>query len=661
MFLKNIQSNFRQTLIKTNQSIYLRPKLNAFSLSNLYYNPVRTFSANNDIIPNFIERFSLDENYFNGRKKQVDILKKQQVDYETKISEENTLRYFKKQNVLGFHKELLQIRKRNKWQLLKLEYSNVNIRKEVKFAKKKLGMGYNSQHVNVFKSQIASDLAIIVLLHIQLFTKISSLYNSDEEDTETSISVDQNEQGDKKKLKSKDESKSVSFMLQDLFKNDKNIIKPEQNIKTKFTDVQGIDEFKEELEELVDYLKHPKKYTDAGATIPKGILQTGAPGTGKTLMARALAGEANCSFFYKSGAEFEEIYVGVGAKRVRELFEKARKSAPSIIFIDEIDALASQRSSMHNSSMRGTINQILTEMDGFKQSSNIIVIGATNQEKSIDKAILRPGRFDKTINVPYPDYEGRKKILYYYLDKIKYDSESVNSDTLSKACIGFTGADIKNFVNLSILNAVKSKRKSAIHEDFEFAQDRVRQGTGRKRMCITEQEKLMTAYHEGGHTLVSLLTKGSLPLHKCTILPRGPSLGHTAFLPEKDLHNTTKEQLLARIDVALGGRQAEEMIYGTDEITTGCSSDLQQATNIAYQFIRRFGMGDTFMISAEKNGLSDKLNYEIDTKVQEILTQSLYRVNQVLDGNKGQLEILAKKLVEKETLSSDEIKKLIGI
>jgi len=251
--------------------------------------------------------------------------------------------------------------------------------------------------------------------------------------------------------------------------------------------------------------------------------------------------------------------------------------------------------------MRGTINQILSEMDGFNQTSNIIVIGATNLERSIDKAIMRPGRFDKTIHIPYPDYEGRKKILQYYLNKIKYDKDSVKCETLSSAIIGFTGADIKNFVNISILNCVKNKRPQAIHEDFEFGLDRVRMGIGRKNMSVSNEEKYLTAYHEGGHTLINLLTPGSLPLHKCTILPRGPSLGHTAFLPDKDLHNTTKQQMLASIDGLLGGRQAEEMIYGTDEITTGCSSDLQQATKAAYSYVRNFGMGEDIMLSGEKN------------------------------------------------------------
>lgn len=286
----------------------------------------------------------------------------------------------------------------------------------------------------------------------------------------------------------------------------------------------------------MDYLKNPKKYTNVGADIPKGILLAGPPGTGKTLMARALAGEAGCKFFYKSGSEFDEIFVGVGSKRVRELFKKARQNSPAIIFIDEIDAMTASRNPMFSSVSRNTINQLLTEMDGFKPSDNVIVIGATNMANSIDKAVLRPGRFDKIIDVSLPDIKGREKIIDYYLKKIKHDDD-VSQETLAKATTGFSGADIKNFVNIAILNAIKEGRKLANHSDFEFALDRVTMGIGRKSMHVSEEEKLMTAYHEGGHTLVNLLTPGTLPLHKVTILPRGPALGFTAMLPDKDYHS----------------------------------------------------------------------------------------------------------------------------
>jgi len=258
-------------------------------------------------------------------------------------------------------------------------------------------------------------------------------------------------------------------------------------------------------------------------------------------------------------------------------------------------------------------------MDGLKTSDNIIVIGATNVEKTIDKAILRPGRFDKVINVSYPDFEGRKKILDYYLEKIVYDKESVNSEILARACFGFTGADIKNFVNLSILKAIKESRKYAIHDDFEHSLDRILMGVGRVNMKIEDKERLMTAYHEGGHTLVNLLTKGSMPLHKVTILPRGGALGYTAFLPNKDMVSTSRLQMKAYIDTALGGRVAEEIIYGNKEISTGCSSDLSVATNQAYNYIRSYGMmDDKIIIASDKDKLSDKLNFQIDTEVQNL-------------------------------------------
>jgi len=314
----------------------------------------------------------------------------------------------------------------------------------------------------------------------------------------------------------------------------------ETNIKTRFSDVLGIDEFKEELIELVDYLKNPKKYTDAGAKIPKGILLVGPPGTGKTLLARALAGEAGCTFFYKAGSEFDELFVGMGARRVRELFKKARQKAPAIIFIDEIDSVAGTRRAMDASHSRDTINQILAEMDGFKQTDNVVVIGATNFPEAIDPAVKRPGRFDKIIHVPLPDVKGREEIFRYYLNKIKVDSK-VDPKFLARQTSGMSGADIQNMVNLAILNAIKNNRTKAEPNDFEFANDRIRMGIGRKNMLVSDKEKLMTAYHEGGHALVSLLTEGAVPLHKVTILPRGPALGFTSMVPEKDELSQSKK------------------------------------------------------------------------------------------------------------------------
>ena len=379
-------------------------------------------------------------------------------------------------------------------------------------------------------------------------------------------------------------------------------------------------------------------------------------------MARALAGEAGCNFFYKSGSEFDEVFVGVGSKRIRELFKEARKKKPAIIFIDEIDALTSQRNPMLSSVSRNTINQLLAEMDGFRKTENVIVIGATNLPQAIDKAVMRPGRFDKTIHVSLPDIEGRKNIIKFYLKRIKYDKEDVNINTLAQASTGFSGADIKNFVNIAILNCIREGRKMADNNDFEFALDRITMGIGRKNMHVSEEDKLMTAYHEGGHTLVNLLTDGALPLHKVTILPRGPALGFTAMLPDKDYHSQTRKQILSHIDVALGGRIAEELIYGNEKITTGCSSDLQRATSLAYSFVRSYGMdSEACLISSDKKSLSEAFNYRIDQKVQNMLNESFLRTQNLLNINKDKLDKLADELVKKETLSAQQIRELLNL
>lgn len=325
-----------------------------------------------------------------------------------------------------------------------------------------------------------------------------------------------------------------------------------QNTEVFFKDVRGISEFKDELEEIVDFLKHPEKYAAAGAQIPRGVLLNGPPGSGKTLMAKAMASEAGVNFIYKSGSEFEEIYFGVGAQRVRKLFKRARQYAPCIIFIDEIDAMAVNRSQMGTSQL-GCLNQLLTEMDGFVASDNVIVLAATNQLDVLDKALTRPGRFDKIIHVGYPDKDGRKDILDYYLQKIKWDEANVDLDVISRATTGFSGSQIKNLVNVAALNAVKQQRSKAVHEDFEFAIDRISMGTGKKNMHVTEKDKLLTAYHEGGHTLANLLTKGTLPLHKVTILPRGSALGYVlvdsvsplCFLTRTSTPNQRKRCLLS--------------------------------------------------------------------------------------------------------------------
>ena len=452
-----------------------------------------------------------------------------------------------------------------------------------------------------------------------------------------------------------DESNPLSLINK--FSNNSEI----KNVTTKFADVQGIDEFKEELEDIVDFLKNGQKYRDAGAYIPKGVLLVGPPGTGKTLLAKAIAGEAGCSFFYKSGSEFDEVFVGIGAKRVRQLFQQAQKKAPAIIFIDEIDALTASRTGFESSNRRQTINQLLEQMDGFKQLENVVVIGATNMPDKIDKAILRPGRFDKIINVPYPDRQGRKEIFDLYLSKVKYDKDNVDLDTIVKATTGFTGASIRNMVNIAVLNAIKEGRDKANHLDFEHALDRIRMGVGRKHMMITEQERLMTAYHEGGHTLVNLLTHSAMPLHKVTILPRGAALGFTAMLPQQDAFYMNRGELISQVQIALGGRVAEELVFGNEDVTTGCSSDMDKATDLVFKLLREYGMETGYLLSRAKDDLSESYNSLIDKQAQKLLIEQLEITRRLLKVNRPKLDLLAEELVKKETLSRSEIEKLLNL
>lgn len=442
-----------------------------------------------------------------------------------------------------------------------------------------------------------------------------------------------------------------------IFKDDK----PVQNQSTKFSDVRGINEFRKELEDLVDLIKNGKKYKDAGAYIPKGVLLVGPPGTGKSLLAKAIAGEAGCAFFYKSGSEFDEVYVGVGAERIKNLIKKARQHSPAIIFIDEIDQLTPDRLRFSMNGGSQTLNQLLTEMDGFKALENVIIIAATNLPEKVDKAMLRPGRFDKIINIPYPDKEGRQDIFEYYLSKVKYDKDDLDLQTLVKATPGFSGAAIKNMVNIAILNAIKEKRDQANHLDFEYALDRVTMGIGRKRMYISEKERLMTAYHEGGHALVNLLTRSANPLHKVTILPRGPALGFTSMLPEQDTYYYDKVEILKQIQIALGGRIAEELVYGNDDITTGCSSDMDKATELAFDLLRKYGMNKHFLISRNKSDLSDAYNAKIDEQAQSLIKEGIEKVRHMLKTNRAHLDKFAHELVKRETMSRKEVEDLLNL
>ncbi|RHY91870.1 hypothetical protein DYB35_005080, partial [Aphanomyces astaci] len=368
----------------------------------------------------------------------------------------------------------------------------------------------------------------------------------------------------------------------------------------KFADVKGVDEAKDELDEIVQYLRDPDKFTRLGGNLPKGVLLMGPPGTGKTLLARAIAGEAGVPFFYSSGAEFEEMYVGVGARRVRDLFDAAKKKAPCIVFIDEIDAIGGTRHLKEQSALKMTLNQLLVEMDGFDQNKGIIVIGATNFPESLDNALTRPGRFDRSVSlstvqtlshilcrhvtVPLPDIAGRKDILELYTSKIPLGND-VNLDILARATPGMSGAELSNLVNEATLRSSLLNQTVVDMSAFEFAKDKLLMGAERKSAIISPESARLTAYHEGGHALVAINTPGAHPVYKATIMPRGQALGMVSQLPEGDQTSITRKQLLARLDVCMGGRVAEEMIFGKDEVTGGASSDIMQATQLARQMV----------------------------------------------------------------------------
>ncbi len=445
----------------------------------------------------------------------------------------------------------------------------------------------------------------------------------------------------------------------------------EKKVKITFEDVAGIDEAKEELEEIVEFLKSPQKFQRLGGKIPRGVLLVGAPGNGKTLLAKAIAGEAGVPFSSISGSDFVEVFVGVGASRVRDMFEHAKKNSPCIIFIDEIDAVGRQRDSFSrggNEEREQTLNQLLVEMDGFEESQGVIVLAATNRADVLDPALLRPGRFDRRIMVQYPDMNGREKILRVHSKNVPL-SPDVNLKTVARGTPGFSGAELANLVNEAALLAARMNKLSVNMQNFEMAKDKVLMGSERKSMSMTDEEKKFTAYHESGHALIALLVPESDPIHKITIIPRGGSLGMVMRLPEKDKISVSKTELLSDIKVAMGGRVAEELIFGSDKITTGASQDIKSATNIAKKMIINWGMSDKlgfrtfydnnsgyFMDASEK--ISEQTAEIIDAEINNIMGVCYKEVVELMKKHKNKLEKIVEALMEYETLSGDEVQQI---
>ncbi|KAK6117707.1 hypothetical protein DH2020_048559 [Rehmannia glutinosa] len=433
-------------------------------------------------------------------------------------------------------------------------------------------------------------------------------------------------------------------------------IMPEKNVKT-FKDVKGCDDAKQELEEVVEYLKNPSKFTRLGGKLPKGILLTGSPGTGKTLLAKGNSWRGRVPFFYRAGSEFEEMFVGVGARRVRSLFQAAKKKAPCIIFIDEIDAVGSTRKQWEGHTKK-TLHQLLVEMDGFEQNEGIIVMGATNLPDILDPALTRPGRFDRHIAVPSPDARGRQEILELYLQD-KPLANDVDVNAIARGTPGFNGADLANLVNIAAIKAAVEGAEKLTAGQLEFAKDRIIMGTERKTMFLSEESKKLTAYHESGHAIVALNTEGAHPIHKATIMPRGSALGMVTQLPSNDETSISKKQLLARLDVCMGGRVAEELIFGEDHITTGASSDLNSATELAQYMVSTCGMSDAIGPVHIKERPGSEMQSRIDAEVVKLLRDAYNRVKALLKKHEKALHALANALLEYETLNAEEIKRII--
>jgi len=451
----------------------------------------------------------------------------------------------------------------------------------------------------------------------------------------------------------------------------------EKNGIVTFDDVAGVEEAKDDLQEIVEFLKDPSKFQRLGGKIPKGALLVGPPGTGKTLLARAIAGEANVPFFTISGSDFVEMFVGVGASRVRDMFDQAKKNAPCIIFIDEIDAVGRHRGAGlggGNDEREQTLNQLLVEMDGFETNEGIILIAATNRPDVLDPALLRPGRFDRQVVVPNPDIIGREKILKVHTRKVPMSSD-VDIRTVARGTPGFSGADLANIVNEAALLAARRGKRMVTNTEFEDAKDKVMMGPERRSMVMTDDDKKLTAYHEAGHALVSINLESSDPIHKATIIPRGRALGMVMRLPERDQISITREKMYANLAVAMGGRIAEEIIFGHDKVTSGASSDIQQATQLARAMVMQYGMSDKLgFLSygdneeevflgrsvARQQNMSEDIHKLVDAEVRTIVDESYEKAEKILKDKEKDLHTIAQGLLEYETLTGDEINDLLG-
>ena len=443
-----------------------------------------------------------------------------------------------------------------------------------------------------------------------------------------------------------------------------------------FEDVAGVDEAKQDLQEIVEFLRDPGKYQRLGGRIPRGVLLVGPPGTGKTLIARAVAGEANVPFFTISGSDFVEMFVGVGASRVRDMFEQAKKNAPCIIFIDEIDAVGRHRGAGlggGNDEREQTLNQLLVEMDGFEANEGVILIAATNRPDVLDPALLRPGRFDRQVVVPNPDVVGREQILKVHVRKVPL-APDINLKTIARGTPGFSGADLMNLVNEAALTAARRNKRMVTQSEFEEAKDKVMMGAERKSLVMTEEEKMLTAYHEGGHAIVGLNVVATDPIHKATIIPRGRALGMVMQLPERDKLSMSLEQMTSRLAIMMGGRVAEELIFGREKVTSGASSDIEQATRLARMMVTRWGLSEALgtvsygenqdevflgMSVSRTQNASEATVQKIDTEIRRFVEEGYNEATRILTEKRADLETLAKGLLEFETLSGDEIEDLL--